>query len=78
MVLGVANPGTAVAPFRVVEDASRITPDGEPENWVAVELAVLPRTETAIIIGAKGHTWKDNGSQWLPFVDHVRTIAYPG
>jgi Lipoprotein LpqB beta-propeller domain/Sporulation and spore germination len=78
MVLGVANPGTAVAPFRVVEDASRITPEGEPEKWVAVELAVLPRTETAIIIGAKGHTWKDNGSQWLPFVDHVRTIAYPG
>jgi hypothetical protein len=78
MVLGVANPGTAVAPFRVVEDASRITPEGEPENWVAVELAVLPRTQTAIIIGAKGHTWKDNGSQWLPFVDHVRTIAYPG
>jgi Lipoprotein LpqB beta-propeller domain/Sporulation and spore germination len=78
MVLGVVDRGTAYAPFRVVEDASRITPEGEPENWEAVELAVLPRTQTAIIIGRKGHTWKDNGSQWLQFVDNVRTIAYPG
>jgi hypothetical protein len=61
-----------------VEDASRITPEGEPENWDAAELAVLPRTQTAIIIGHNGHTWKDNGSQWLQFVDRVRTIAYPG
>jgi hypothetical protein len=78
MVLGITDQGTAVAPFRVVEDASRITPEGEPENWDAVGLAVLPRTQTAIIIGSKGHTWKDNGSQWLQFVDKVRTIAYPG
>ena len=78
MVLGVADQATAFAPFRVVEDASRITPEGEPENWDAVELAVLPRTQTAIIIGRNGHTWKDNGSQWLQFVDRVRTIAYPG
>jgi hypothetical protein len=78
LVLGVADPGTAFAPFRVVEDASRITPEGEPENWDAVALAVLPQTQTAIIIGGKGHTWRDNGSQWLQFVDNVRTIAYPG
>jgi hypothetical protein len=78
MVLGIVDQGTAFAPFRVVEDASRITPEGEPENWDAAELAVLPRTQTAIIIGHNGHTWKDNGSQWLQFVDHVRTIAYPG
>jgi hypothetical protein len=78
MVLGAAGPDSAFAPFRVVEDASRITTEGAAENWDAVELTVLPRTQTAIIIGSKGHTWRDNGSQWLPFVDHVRTIAYPG
>ncbi|HEY6683566.1 MAG TPA: LpqB family beta-propeller domain-containing protein [Propionibacteriaceae bacterium] len=78
MVLGAAGADSAFAPFRVAEDASRITPEGGPENRDAVGLTVLPRTQTAIIIGGDGQTWRDNGSQWLPFVDHVRTIAYPG
>ena len=42
LVLGSADATTAYAPFRVVEDASQITPKGESENWNAVELAVLP------------------------------------
>ena len=74
LVLGAADSNTAYAPFRVVEDASRITKEGEPENWNAVELAVLPRTQTAIIVGSAdgvGQTWKDNGSQWVPFVDKM-------
>jgi hypothetical protein len=78
MVLGAADQGSAFAPYRVAQDASRITLEGEPQNWDADRLAVLPQTQTAIIIGHKGDTWKDNGSQWLQFVDHVRTIAYPG
>ena len=78
MVLGAAGPDIAYTPFRVMVDASRITTDGDPENWDAVELTVLPRTQTAIIIGAGGGTWMDNGSQWIEFVDKVRTIAYPG
>ncbi len=81
LVLGAADSNTAYAPFRVVEDASRITKEGEPENWNAVELAVLPRTQTAIIVGSAdgvGQTWKDSGSQWVPFVDKMSTIAYPG
>jgi hypothetical protein len=81
LVLGAADPNTAHAPFRVVEDASRITKEGEPEDWNAVELAVLPRTQTAIIVGTAngvGQTWKDNGNRWVPFVNDVSTIAYPG
>ena len=56
LVLGAADSDTAYAPFRVVEDASRITKEGEPENWDAVELAVLPRTQTAIIVGRQAAT----------------------
>jgi Lipoprotein LpqB beta-propeller domain/Sporulation and spore germination len=78
MVLGAARTDAAYAPFRVVEDASQISKEGEPENWNAIELAVLPRTQSAIIVGTRGQTWKDNGSQWVPFVDKVSTIAYPG
>jgi Lipoprotein LpqB beta-propeller domain/Sporulation and spore germination len=78
MVLGAARTDAAYAPFRVVEDASQISKEGEPENWNAIELAVLPRTQSAIIVGSRGQTWKDNGSQWVPFVDKVSTIAYPG
>ncbi len=72
LVLGAADATTAYAPFRVVEDASQITPEGESENWDAVELAVLPRTQTAIIVGRDGQTWKDDGSQWLPFIDKIQ------
>jgi Lipoprotein LpqB beta-propeller domain/Sporulation and spore germination len=79
MVLGAAATATTpYGPFRVVEDASRITKEGDPENWDAIELAVLPRTQGAIIVGRGGQTWKDNGSQWVPFVDKVNSIAYPG
>jgi hypothetical protein len=81
LVLGAADPNTALAPFRVVDDASRIAPEGESEDWNAAELAVLPRTQTAIIVGTAdgvGQTWKDNGNRWVPFVDNVSTIAYPG
>ncbi len=80
LVLGAADPASANAPYRVVADASRITAEGEPQNWDAVELAVLPRMQTAIIVGRQGHTWKDDGSQWLPFLDRITisTIAYPG
>jgi Lipoprotein LpqB beta-propeller domain/Sporulation and spore germination len=78
LVLGAANPTSAVAAYRVVEDASQISSEGGPENSNAVGLAVLPRTQTAIIIGRLGHTWKDDGNQWQPFVDNVSTLAYPG
>jgi hypothetical protein len=80
LVLGAAPGERAFAPYRVVEDASRITAEGESPNSDAVELAVLPQTQTAIIVGGNGNTWRDNGSQWLPFLNDkdqkVSTIAY--
>jgi Lipoprotein LpqB beta-propeller domain/Sporulation and spore germination len=78
LVLGSADTTTAYAPFRVVEDASQITPKGESENWDAVQLAVLPRTQAAIVVGHDGRTWKDDGNQWQPFIDKISTVAYPG
>ena len=79
LVLGAADAATAYAPYRVAEDASRITAEGEPQDWDAVELAVLPRAQTAIIVGRNGQTWKDDGNQWLPFLDKIKisTVAYP-
>jgi hypothetical protein len=80
LVLGAAPGESAFAPYRVVEDASRITAEGESPNSDAVELAVLPRTQSAIIVSRNGDTWKDDGSQWLRFLDEkikIKTIAYP-
>ena len=65
--------------FQVVQDASRITAQGGPENSNAVQLAALPGTQSSIIVGRDGRTWKDDGNQWLPFLrEEVGTIAYPG
>ena len=77
LVLGAANTTSALAAYRVVEDASQITAEGGPEDANAVGLAVLPRTQTAIMIG-RGHTWRDDGNQWQPFIDNVSALAYPG
>jgi Lipoprotein LpqB beta-propeller domain/Sporulation and spore germination len=78
LVLGTTYNNSAHTPYRVVEDASRIAAKGEPQNWDAEELAVLSGTQTAIIVGRTGKTWKDDGSQWLPFLEGVSTLAYPG
>jgi hypothetical protein len=79
LVLGAPDRTVAFQPYRVVEDASRITGQGNGENWKPVELAVSPRRQTAIIVGDRGQTWKYDGSQWSLFMkDPVSTIAYPG
>jgi hypothetical protein len=78
-VLGAPDSKSAYAPYRVVEDASEITEQGNRENWSPVELAVSPRRQIAIIVDAAGQTWKYDGNQWSPFMkEKVSTIAYPG
>jgi hypothetical protein len=82
LVLGASDAAARLlAPFRVVEDASKITAHGEPQNWKAAEVTALPRTQSAIIVdrAASGRAWKYDGNQWTSFVDKgVSTAAYPG
>jgi hypothetical protein len=79
LLLGAATKEAALAPVRVTADASQITAEsGEPGDWDPQELTVLSRPQTTIVVGADGKTWQDEGSQWLPFIDNVKTIAYPG
>ena len=56
-----------------------VTQKGEIQNVDAVEIAVSPQTQSVIIRSRSGRTWKDDGNQWQPFLDHAVTgIAYPG
>ena len=54
-------------------------PAGEAQDFEAKELAVSPQTQSVIMVGSRGGTWKDDGARWQPFLDHaVSAIAYPG
>jgi hypothetical protein len=78
LVLGAASKTASLQPFRISQDASRITPEGESTNWDPVELTVLLGSQAAIVIGRDGQTYRDEGNQWAPYVEKVSTIAYPG
>jgi len=78
LVLMRADRSAALPPYRVAQDASLILPKGEGQNWDANEIAVSPQTQSAIIVGRTGITWKDDGNQWQRFLDGISTIAYPG
>jgi hypothetical protein len=78
LVLGSASTTASLQPYRISQDASRIISEGESTNWDPVELTVLLGSQAAIVIGRNGQTYRDEGSQWTPFVDGMSTIAYPG
>jgi dipeptidyl aminopeptidase/acylaminoacyl peptidase len=82
LLLGAANNDAAMAPVRVTADASRVSAEGgEPAKWDAQQLTVLYRPQTAIVVGSEGRSWRNEGSQWLPFLDGIegiKAIAYPG
>jgi Lipoprotein LpqB beta-propeller domain/Sporulation and spore germination len=78
LVLGASG---AVAPpqtYRISQDASTITADGESTSSDAKELTVLLPTQTAIVVGASGQSYRNDTGQWSAFVGDVSTIAYPG
>ena len=78
LVLGSATAKEAAGPYAVSEDASTITDQSEPLSWDPVDVAVLLRTQSAIIRSSDGKTWRDQGTTWAPFVDDVQAVAYPG
>ena len=78
LVLGSANRNAALGPVKIAQDASQIVGENQANNWNAVELTVQPRTQTALIVGGDQRIYRDDGSQWQPFLDGVSTIAYPG
>jgi len=76
-VLGKAGGNSTL--FRVAQDASLVTQKGEAQDFDAKELAVSPQTQSVIMVGRRGGTWKDDGTRWQPFLDHaISAIAYPG
>lgn len=78
LVLGAASKDAALAPIRVSQDASSIKPETQPSTPNAIELTVLPRTGTAIVVDRSGQTFRDDGNVWRPFADGLSTVAYPG
>lgn len=71
--------GTApLAPYRVDQDALEVTAEGEATNWDAVGIAVSLQTESAVVIGRNGQTWRNSGTEWVTYLDRVRAIAFPG
>ena len=78
LVLGSATAKEAAGPYAVSEDASTITDQSEPLSWDPVDVAVLLRTQSAIIRSSDGKTWRDQGTTWAPFVGDVQAVAYPG
>jgi hypothetical protein len=79
LLIGAPSKDATQAPVRVTDDASRITSvGGQPSDWDAQEVTVLMRTQSAVVVGAEGQTWRDDGSQWLPFLEKIKAVAYPG
>lgn len=78
LVLGAATKDAPLGPVTISEDASTITAENQVNQWDAVELTVLLRAPSALIVGRDGQTYKDDGNQWQSFLDQIRTIAYPG
>ncbi len=79
LLLGAPTQDATQVPVLVTDDASRITAKGgQPSDWNAREVTVLMPTQTAIVVGRSRQTWRDDGSQWRPFLEGIDTIAYPG
>ncbi|MGI3783053.1 MAG: LpqB family beta-propeller domain-containing protein, partial [Janthinobacterium lividum] len=78
LVLGSATSKGLDGPYAISEDSSTITDQGEALGWDPVEVAVSMRTQSAIVRSSNLQTWRDQGTTWAPFVDHVQAVAYPG
>jgi lipoprotein LpqB-like beta-propeller protein/sporulation and spore germination protein len=78
MVLGSPS-GAPLQAYRISQDGSALAADAESAIPDAMELTVLQRTETSILVDRNGQTYRTLGGQWAPFLEEkLSTIAYPG
>lgn len=80
MVLGAATAGGPYVPTTMSIDASEVETEPQTNDWNAVQLAVLLRSQTAvpIVLARDGRTFRDDGTQWQLLLSGVAAIAYPG
>lgn len=79
LVLGATTSKATMLPYLISEDASQIdSQGGESNHWDADEVAVLLGAQTAVVVDRKGRVYKDDGDQWLAFLDKCTTVAFPG
>jgi hypothetical protein len=80
MVLGADTAGGPFVPSTVSIDGSEIDTEPQTNDWDAVELTVLLRTQTAIpiVLARDGRCFRDDGTQWQLLLSEVAAIAYPG
>jgi hypothetical protein len=78
LVLGGPTEQASMIPYEVSLDASLITAPSEAKTWDAVELSILVGAGTSVVIDRSGQTYKDDGAQWLAFLDNSTTMAFPG
>ena len=78
LVLGAPTEQSAMIPYEVSVDASLITAPSEAKTWDAVELSILVGAGMSVIVDRSGQTYKDDGAQWLAFLDNSSTMAFPG
>ena len=80
VVLGADTAGGPFVPSTLSIDGSEIESEPQSNDWDAVELTVLLRTQTAItlVLARDGRCFRDDGAQWQQLLSDVSAIAYPG
>ncbi len=78
IVLGSPTRAGTVTPIRISDDASRIIGEEDSDGKGAVEVSIQQRTQSVVIRGRLGETWRNDGSSWRPLISGVDAIAYPG
>ncbi len=79
VLLGATTQNRQVGPYRITQDGWGVSSMGQPSNADAVEVTVsLKNPMTTVIVGRKGQTWRDDGSQgWPPLVNNMISMAFP-
>ena len=78
LLLGAETKDAAILPYEISDDALNITKEIAPVDWAAEEITVQLPTQTTVVRGGKGQTYRQENSQWVGFGDPVDAVAFPG